>query len=78
MVRETATKKEIAFGNFNVLSNVPRRPQHSIVKHRMAHTKINAKKDLKVLDLSKLTLFGIETEQIYFCFHLWKMYRIMF
>ena len=36
-------KKEVAFGNFNPHSYVLRRPQHSIVKHRTARTKINAK-----------------------------------
>ena len=54
MVRETATKKEVAFGNFNPYSNAPRR------SYRMARIKVNAKKRFKrLLDLSKLTLFGI-------------------
>ena len=65
MVRETVTKKVVAFDSFNPYSNAPRRPQHSIFKHRLARTKINAKNILKkVLDLSKLTLFGIRDRTV--------------
>ena len=53
----TATKKDVAFGKFNLHSNSPRRPQH-----RMARTKTRKKEIKKVLDLSKLTLFGIRDQ----------------
>ena len=53
----TATKED-AFGDFNPRSNAPIRPQHSNLNTKWHVQKREIK---KVLDLSKLTLFGTST-----------------
>ena len=55
----TDTKRSMAFGNLNPHSNVPDGRNIQLLSTEWARTKINAKEIKKVLDLSKLTLFGV-------------------